>query len=252
LAGVGNGAVQDIVEFLGHHEPFDALSEEGLEGLARAVEVEFFAAGATILSQGEGPIGHLWVVRRGAVELVDRGRVLDVLGEGELFGHRWMLADMPVGVEARASEDTLCYRIPAEAAVELLARPAGVRFVVRSMLARPLPDATRGPALDPAQKPVAQLVNGHPIIADPDWTVRQAAQRMVDANVSAVLVRLADGRLGILTDSDLRARVVAGGVAADAPVTEAMSAPAFTVTPERFGAEVMLEISRPTRARRSG
>jgi CBS domain-containing protein len=234
--------MHDIVEFLTHHEPFDALPEDALEELARSVEVEFFPEGTTIFRQGEGPLQHVWVVRRGLVELVDGERVLDVLGEGELFGHRWMLAGLPAGFEARTAEDTLCYRMPAEAAMAALARPAGLRYVAQSLHARSLPDVATGTALDPAHQPVAQLVNGHPIICDPDWTVREAAQRMAEAGASAVLVRVADDQLGIVTDSDMRARVVAGDVPADAPVTQVMSAPAFTVTPERFGAEVMLEM----------
>lgn len=234
--------MHDIVEFLSHHAPFDALAEDALEDLADAVEVEFFPAGATIFRQGEGPIQHVWVVRRGVVELVDQGRVLDVLGEGELFGHRWMLAGLPAGIEARAAEDTLCYRLAADVAVAALARPAGLRYVARSLLLRSLPDASSGAGMDPAQQPVAQLVGSRPIICDPDWSVREAAQRMNETGASAAVVRIADGQLGILTDSDLRARVVTGDVGADAPVTEVMSAPAFTVTPERFGAEVMLEM----------
>ena len=62
------------------------------------------------------------------------GRVLDLLGEGELFGHASMLSGLPTGFEARAGEDTVCYRIPAEVAQEPLSRPAGLRFVARSLL----------------------------------------------------------------------------------------------------------------------
>src|SRR4051812_36968110 len=102
--------MHDIVEFLAGHAPFDELPEDALSEIAGSVEVEFFPSGGTIFRQGEGPLQHVWVVRRGLVELVDRGRVLDVLGEGEMFGHRWMLAGLPAGFEARASEDTLCYR----------------------------------------------------------------------------------------------------------------------------------------------
>ena len=65
---------------------------------------------------------------------------------------------------------------------------------------------------------------------------------MDDAGDSAALVRVSDTELGIVTDSDLRARVVAGGIGPDAPVTEVMSSPAFAVTPERYGADVMLEM----------
>ena len=69
--------MHDIVEFLRRHAPFDDLSEAELEELAKSAEVEFFAAGATIFRQQEGPMEHVRMVRRGAVELRDRGRVLD-------------------------------------------------------------------------------------------------------------------------------------------------------------------------------
>ena len=76
----------------------------------------------------------------------------------------------------------------------------------------------------------------------PDDTIRETAQRMAAAGASAALVRLADGQLGIVTDGDLRDRVVAGGIGTETPVADVMSAPAFSVSPQRFGAEVMLEM----------
>ncbi|MGH2994573.1 MAG: putative nucleotidyltransferase substrate binding domain-containing protein [Solirubrobacterales bacterium] len=234
--------MHDIVEFLRLHPPFDDLDEATLEELARTVEVEFFAAGATIFRQGDEPMKHVRVVRRGAVELGDRGRVLDVLGEGEPFGHPSMLSGLPTGFEARAGEDALCYRLPAEAVVPLLGRPAGLRFVARSLLARPKRDPASLPAnVDPAQKPAGSLIRGEPLISDPDTTVRESARVMSESGKDAVLVRLGGEGLGIFTDSDLRA-VVADGITAEAPLREAMSAPAFTVTPERLGGEVMLEM----------
>src|SRR5436190_9060234 len=149
--------MHDIVEFLHRHAPFDDLAEDALEVLARSAEVEFFPAGTTIFRQGEGPMHHVRVVRRGSVELVSDGRVLDLLGEGELFGHPSMLSGLPTGFEARAGEDTLCYRLPAEAVVPLLARPAGLRYVTRSLLGRLRSGRGRDPALDPGQQPVARL-----------------------------------------------------------------------------------------------
>ncbi len=234
--------MHDIVEFLHLHPPFDDLDEPTLEELARKVEVEFFQAGSTIFRQGAEPSKHVRVVRRGAVELVDRGSVLDLLGEGELFGHASMLAGLPTGFEARAKEDTLCYRIPADAVVPLLERPAGVRFVARSLFIRSKPDPGSLPAnVDPQQQHAGGLIRGEPLVCEPDSTLREAARLMSQSGNDAALIRLDDGGVGILTDRDLRA-VVADGVPAEAPVTEAMSAPAFTVTPDRFGGEVMLEM----------
>ena len=75
---------------------------------------------------------------------------------------------------------------------------------------------------------------------------------MAEAGASAALVRLPDEGLGIVTDSDLRDRVVAGGVSADAPVTEVMSAPAFTVSPQRFARRGDARDARPRHPPRAG
>lgn len=234
--------MHDVVEFLREHPPFDDLSERELEMLARSVEVEYFSAGTTIFRQGEGPMEHARVVRRGAVELVDRGNVLDLLGEGELFGHPSMLSGQPTGFEARAAEDMLCYRLPAQRVVELLSRPAGLRFVARNLLARPKPDPGSLPAnLDPGRQPVAQLVRGEPAICEPETSLREGARLMSGDGRDSVLVRLGEGEFGILTNSDLR-EVVAEGMPVDSPVSKVMSSPAYSVTPDRLGGEVMLDM----------
>lgn len=43
------------------------------------------------------------------------------------------------GLEARATEDTLVYRVEAQAVRPLLSRPEALPFVARSLLARPSP-----------------------------------------------------------------------------------------------------------------
>lgn len=235
--------MHDIIEFLRHHPPFDDLDERELEELVETVEVEYFPAGTTILRQREEPMKYVRVVVRGAVELVDRGRVLDVLGEADMFGHPSMLSGLPTGFEARAHEDVLCYRLPGDAVVPLLARPAGLRYVARSLLGRPKPEGSSWLAdVDPTHKPVKTLLRERPVVCEPSSTIRDAARAMADAGASSALVRLPDRQFGILTDRDLRVRVVADGTPNDAPVTEAMSAPVYSTGPESPGTEVMLEM----------
>ena len=240
-------APPEVVEFLRRQPPFDALDPAEVERVAAQAEVEFHRAGTTIFHQGADPVAYLRVIRRGAVEVVHDGRVLDLLGDGELFGHASMLSGLPTGFEARAAEDTLCYRIEADAASELLSAPAGLRFVARSLLDWPdegvaLLGAPPEPREDPAALPVGPLLRGAPIICTPETTIREAAQRMAAADASAVVIALADGTLGILTDHDLRERVLADGLGGDARVFEAMSAPAYTCAPDRLAGELLLEM----------
>jgi CBS domain-containing protein len=235
--------VQDVAEFLAAHPPFDGLEARDLAALASGAEVEFHPTGAEIFHQGADPVSHLWVVRSGAVEIVHDGRVLDLLGPGELFGHSSMLSGLPTGFAAVAGEDTLAYRIPAEVARPLLARPAGLEYVTRSLLEFAEAES-RGaePTPNPAQRPVAELLRSPLVVCTPDTPVRDAAQVMTRAGASSVVVDLGGGALGIVTDRDLRSRVVAAGVDPAAPVSQVMTSPAYTVAPDRVGGEVLLDM----------
>jgi len=238
-------ALDEIVQFLRDHPPFDALASDALERVAASAEVEFFLAGSTIFSQGAEPVEHLRVVRAGTVAIVLAGRVLDLLGPGELFGHASMLSGLPPGFAARAQEDTLCYRIPEPVARSVLALPETVGYVARSLLdmhARaPSALTARAPAPDPANRPVKALIRAAPVICSATTTLREAAAEMSAAGATAAVIDLG-ATFGILTDRDLRSRVVAGGIPYDAPVTSAMSAPAYTVAAERLGGDVLLEM----------
>jgi CBS domain-containing protein len=238
-------AAPEVTRFLQEHPPFDALDDGELDRVAAAAEVEFHRAGATIFSQGAEPVEHLRVVRGGAVEIVFDGRVLDLLGEGELFGHASMLSGLPTGFEARAGEDTVCYRIPAPIAQEPLSRPAGLRFVARSLLDIRYEGGAAvatEPGVDPPLQPVGSLLRGDPVVCRPDTPIRDVAELMTAAHVTSAVVDLGDDALGILTDHDLRSRVVAHGLAGDTPVSAAMSAPAYTCPPDRLGGDVLLDM----------
>ncbi|MDP9228018.1 MAG: DUF294 nucleotidyltransferase-like domain-containing protein [Actinomycetota bacterium] len=235
--------MHDVAEFLKAHDPFRALDEDALERLAERTEVEFFAAGTVIFKQGERPQTKVRVVRRGAVELVDRGRVLDLLGEGELFGHPSMLSGLPTGFEARAREDSLVYALAAPDVLPLLARPSSLPYLAKSLLKRRKPgsaDEADVASAEMAQQPARELIRRQPLICAPETTLREAAGRMADEGASSVLVQSDNGELGIVTDSDLRSRVVAEGVSVDAPVSEVMTASIATVEADQTGADVMM------------
>ena len=70
--------MHEIAEFLRDNPPFDTLSEEELDEVAAACEIEFAEAGTMVLEQAVTTPGVAWVVRRGAVELLDGDRVVDM------------------------------------------------------------------------------------------------------------------------------------------------------------------------------
>ncbi len=235
--------MHDIAEFLGGRDPFSGLDEAALEALAAKTEVEFFPAGTTIVPQGRLSQGRVRVIRRGSVELIDRDAVVDLLGEGEMFGHPSVLSGLPAKYGARAREDTLCYSLPATEVIPLLGRPSSLRFLTRSLLAptgRATGDEVAPPSPEVAQQPAAALVRRPPVVCRPETSLREAARLMNAEQTSSVLVELGDTDFGIVTDRDLRAGVVAGPLSPDDPVKEAMSTPVIGVGADQTGADVML------------
>jgi CBS domain-containing protein len=235
---------RQTARFLRAHPPFDSLTVEAVERVAACAELESHSAGDVVFGEGAAPLRHVWVIRSGTIELAARGTVLDVLVEGDVFGHGSLLSGLPTAFSARATEDSRCYRIPAEEAQAVLSGPAGVQFVARSLLEEPteLHILAREPAVNVADQPVGSLVRGDPVVCGPETTIREAAQLMSAAPGTAVVIDMGTGRFGILTDRDLRTKVVAAGMSVDDPVSAAMSAPAYTCTADRRAGEVLAEM----------
>jgi CBS domain-containing protein len=75
--------------------------------------------------------------------------------------------------------------------------------------------------------PVKYLVKRPPVFVEPGATVSQAARTMREALIGSVLV--ADDPPGIVTDRDLRGRVLAAGLGPETPVREVMTRPLKTL-----------------------
>jgi CBS domain-containing protein len=233
----------DVATFLGRYPPFDALAADRLRHVANAVSVEHFPAGETILRQEGEPAHELYVVRKGAVELRDDDVVVDLLGEGDVFGQLSLLAEERPSLTVRAHEDTLCYLIPADVAEEVLGTEAGRSFVIGSLRRRisSLADQVQAEAIGPHHRTVGSLIRRPPITSDPHTPVGEAAAEMAAHRVSSLLIPTEKG-WGILTDRDLRTRVVAAGRSYDTPVIEVATFPVATLTSEQTAGEALIEM----------
>ena len=228
----------DIAGFLAAFPPFDGLDDGRLNRIASATQVEFFPAGTTILEHASEPAASLYVVRKGAVEILDRGRLLDLIGEGETFGELSLVSGQGPVASVRAAEDTLCYLIPRALAEELLQSASGTRFL--ASVARRRLDAKRAPNEMPDMLATVGAQVRRPLVtARPDATVAEVASLMTEQRVSSLLIQVGDD-WGIVTDRDLRSRVLAAGRSADAVVADIVTSPIVTVSAETRIGDVLL------------
>lgn len=235
------GQLSSVADFLSRNPPFAGLGPVELERIAQASAARAYPLGTTVLVEDGTPAEVLYVIRSGSMELLHEEEVIDVLQPGEVFGHPSLLTGMAPAFTVRAHEDSTCYLVSRELALETLGRPAGVGFVAASLRER----LTRAghtvhalPELSTVH--VSELVHRPMLETAGNATIREAAVAMTAAGVSAMAVR--DGeRLRLITDADLRAHVVTGEVAADDPVSS-LAQPARTVREDRLAIEAIVEM----------
>jgi CBS domain-containing protein len=235
----------DVATFLSRHRPFAGLDGEALDRIVRHTQIEHFAPAAVILEQAGEPSGFLYVVRKGGVEVADDGHVIDELGEGEVFGLWSLLGEVAPSATVRAIEDTLCYLIEGEIASEVLQTRAGRELLAatyRRRLEHVGSDRLAQDAGIAPMRSVGSLVRRPPVTCEPTTPVSEAAATMARERVSSLLVRMPDGALAIVTDRDLRTRVVAERRSGDTPVAEIVSVPASTVDADALAGEVLLRM----------
>jgi CBS domain-containing protein len=231
----------DVASFLGAHPPFTGLGREQLEAIAATVEKRPFAEGETVLVEDGTPANVFYVIATGSVELVHEEEVIDILEPGEAFGHPSLLTGRAPAFTVRAHEDTTCYLLGRDAALQALGRPAGVDFVAQSMRERLTRTGHTVHALpDLGTVRVPELISRPPLFCEHTTTIRDAAASMTEHGDSAILVREGD-RLCIVTDADLRGRVVAGDIAREAAVS-LIARDAVGVGPDRLAVDAVVDM----------
>ena len=217
--------MQEFTDFLAKQSPFSALSTADLEAISAEIDVEYFAQGAIIVSAGSPPLEHLFIVRTGAVEVLDKGNVVDELHTGDAFGHISVLTGLSPQYSVRAAEDTLCYRLPDPRG--LIAHPDALKFghfgtlITRHRL-------TASALMSDAQSLVTRYMR--PILwVGASERVRDVAEQMTVRDQSFALVQSGTG-VGLVTDRDFRSKVGRGKIEIDAPISSMMSSPLITVS----------------------
>ena len=214
------------VEFLTSHEPFSRLSEDQRARLENAIEVTFSAGGTRVLDRATPGNEHFFVVRKGTVRLEIEGREIDELAPGECFGFSSIFAGTAPEFDVIAAQDTLLYRIPAAEFLWLCDASEPFSHFFRAGVAERLKRATSdeiiASGIDFAM-PIGRLAQRAPVFVDRDTTVGAAARTMREQRISSVLIEGAPR--GILTDRDLRGRVLAEGRGPETPVAAVMSQP---------------------------
>jgi CBS domain-containing protein len=232
----------DPRDFLSRTPPFDRLDPERMRAVERALEIAYAARGETILRRTDASNEFLFVIRKGSTRLERDGRAVQILEEGDPFGYPSLLGGGSPTVDVIAEEDTLLYRLPKKLFDDLLTVPAFGEYFLKELAGRLRGSASGGPSIlsGSLADQVSGLVTRPPVSVTPETTIAEAAQTMTLEKVSSILI--SSEPPGIVTDRDLRRRVLAKGFDPASPVSAVMTHPLRTVAASATLFEALLEM----------
>lgn len=238
----------EVLTFLKQHPPFNELPEETLSWVATQIEISYFKAGSQILAF-EQEIDALHLVRSGAVEVFRRnGDLYNRLSEGGLFGQFGLLRQGKVRFPAQALEDTLVYLIPVAVFNQLFEEHEtfadAVEIEDRTRLRQAISRHEDANELLTAR--VGKLIKRELVTLDKNTSIQDAARHMTEQRVSCLLITEPDTLkpAGILTDKDLRIRVLATGADVNLPISEFMTPELLTIEHNQMVFEALLLMLR--------
>lgn len=251
----------EIIGFFRKVPPFQFLDEQSLSLVAGSVSMDFYPKGTMILRQDGPPSEHLCVIKKGGVKVYitsggEEEIIVDYRGEGDCFGILSVVGADKSRANVLAAEDTICYLVQRDLIFRLIdSNPAFTEFFLKSFFSKFI-DKTytemqgrttfySGSDRLLFSTTVRDIGHSGVLTADAAITIREAARRMSESRVSSlVLLDETQRPAGIITDRDLRDKVVALGRDSGDPVSTIMSRALITVDAEDYCFEALLKMIR--------
>ncbi|GLS92035.1 cyclic nucleotide-binding protein [Psychromonas marina] len=244
----------EIKDFIRQYPPFDELPEDALTEITQSIEISYFRADSSIIDLSD-KINELYMIRSGVVEIFRRnGDLYNRLDQGQLFGQMGLLTNNKVRFPAKSVRDSLLYCIPEEIFHEFCERYetfADFVEVEDSTRLKQAIESTSDDANSLTTSKVKTLLSRDVLILPNNSSIQSVAQQMAEENVSAALINDPevtdeDGSsfVGIITEKDLCAKVIAAGLSVDIPVSEVMSTELISLDHNAYIFEAMLLMLR--------
>ena len=241
-----NSIAERVADFLKNYPPFNEMEKKDLSHLSENITIIYKEKENFIFSENEAPHAHFYVVHKGAVVLQrnSENQIIDICDEGDIFGLRPLIAHENYKTNAKAQEESILYAIPIAIFKPYILEHREIgNFLIESFASHtrnPYSKIHRGALygeitsseslkddnrlLDLQSVPYSKKI----VSCAPTARVKAIARIMTEKKVGAVLVVENKLPVGIITDKDLRNKIVTGLFPIDTPAKDVMTFPVIT------------------------
>lgn len=233
---------QQVSDFLHTSAPFDVLCERDIAGLARTANLIYLTDehAESLLNDYRG---CLFLIQSGQFSVKDSDGPERHLSEGDFFGIAGLIDCVEYALRVKVDKPGLVFCLTADAMQIALENST-----VSSFFNSAKTEALQNQAVMDSNsmwlyKPLSDVIDKEPVQSSADTTIYAATCLMAEHNVSSLLITHNAKLTGIVTDRDLRNRVVAARIDYDAPISTVMTQQPASITQNRTVFDAMALMS---------
>lgn len=229
----------DVRTFLAQHPPFNHLTESQLEFASSNILVAFSKSGSELklntIAEGAAAVG-MFIVRSGSMEIrTEQDVLLDRLSSGDYLVPCVIDRDTEESPRIIVLEDCLYYELT-DNAFKTLTTGSSEMAALCDKDITPFTYQQSASTDNSSQQNLDQLtkdvylsqyvkdtMSNSVVYANPETSIREAAQLMKQHQISSLLIKDGSHLVGIITDRDFRTRVLADGVADSEAIEHVMT-----------------------------
>lgn len=205
--------IKEVSQFVKQQAPFSEIDETAADYFIRHVDAFYLTEfnQDQVLKHDEY---NLYLIRSGLFDLVnEQGEVITRLSEGDYFGYPSLLTGEAIKNKIQVQNEGIIY-ILSQTAWDYLREhyKPFAQYFVRAHANRLLSTNFKKRPEDWSGKRISELMKKGAVTTQPDVSITAVAQTMSEQGVSSMMVVTNDKLVGVVTDRDLRNRVLAKGV----------------------------------------
>ncbi|MBQ4813625.1 CBS domain-containing protein [Pseudoalteromonas luteoviolacea] len=216
--------LQDVLNFVSKQSPLNELPSASAHYFVNHCEMVYLTAhNQADALQGEEK--YLYLVRTGIFDLVDvSGEVITRLSTGDYFGYPSLLTGEEIQSHLEVQSPGLILMLP-QISFDFLRREYKVfeQHFVKAHKKRLLSSHYQERSKGWSERKISKLMTKSAVVIEPSATIVEAAKVMQVEGVSSVMITENERLKGVVTDRDLRNRVLASELNPEMPVSSIMT-----------------------------
>jgi CBS domain-containing protein len=201
----------DFKNFIVNTHPFELLSQDDLEKVVETVDITYYKEGEKIIAKNTLPPEYFFIIAKGVVKETDENEEEHFYSARDCFDIKTVLNKNSKS-DFIVIEECICFAIRKDIFLELTAgNKEFADYFVQDISSRINSLLNKGTTQNLASFMIATIEDGyiHPaIFIDEDSSIYEAVKKMSDSNSTSIFINYKDGSVGVVTDSNLRNRVI--------------------------------------------